>query len=899
MTSPCEPVSSAQMFPHVLRSIFFLILCWKQVSTSTQPTIHKELSPKELVDLFSVHSHTDVPKYQVVKVRLKRYVEPLALPASHYGPRRREPEKLLYYAQILGQNLEMNLKTNKALVARSLNVVRKTRGGSEAPISWRRANCHYIGVNGSVVAAFSECDFNGGISGVILLPEEALQVKPVPSRLRHLVPDEDTSGAETPGPERQALIETEDVPHILYTAPPPPLREPQKSEKIVDNRLFSEMTWLRDERFRHSPSNPKARSQRTTVRTRSRSLHPTVWPQRYPHPDRRKQSSNSNRRRTTTSGSRKTNTRLGSGFGSSSGTRPAKPYNDRERQGGVHGTRGERRAKFLELAVFLDEKAYLSFLHFLGSEQRLMDFVLSYLNQVQAIYVQPSLREKVYISLVHLELQETQPADLPHYNGNRDLLLSSFCKYQANRNLAEESRWDAALYLSGLNFFSIEDGRRNVVTMGLAPVGGVCHRDHNCVITEIGTTSERGKPYASAGWTSAYVAAHEIGHNLGMLHDGWPQNDCPSNGFIMSPSRGTKGETTWSPCSALVVHKMGDRTCLSNRPDGVTGLPDTEDPETLPGQEWDAHDQCKIFLRDHDAELYNASLINHVCEQVICKTRNRQGYYKAGPALDGTYCGDHNWCLHGQCTPAWSGSLKMVLGGWGPWRRDSCHSGCLDNARGFSRDRRRCDRPKPRNTAVTCSGDALRTRLCDDSKICPRRENPVAYATRKCSEWKTLVRDISSKGAQVRHNPSRPWQACAIYCKITDGPWYTPRTELNDLGGSFFPDGSWCHNDGRRDFYCQNHVCQPEPSKTASSKGRSLWLLQDVDVEPRFQNARPLSSLRALPTPVYDAAFVYNEDTSQPVGVVQATRVDVSLDESEDQEYADKDYVTLPPDKPR
>ncbi|KAH6941093.1 hypothetical protein HPB50_013291 [Hyalomma asiaticum] len=503
--------------------------------------------------------------------------------------------------------------------------------------------------------------------------------------------------------------------------------------------------------------------------------------------------------------------------------------------------------------------------------------------------------------------------------------------------------------------------------MGLAPVGGVCHRDHNCVITEIGTTSEAGKPYASAGWTSAYVAAHEIGHNLGMLHDGWPHNDCPSNGFIMSPSRGTKGETTWSPCSAMVVHKMGDKTCLSNRPDGVTGLPDLEDPHNLPGQEWDAHDQCRIFLRDHDAQLYNTSLISNVCEQVICKTHNRQGYYKAGPALDGTYCGDHNLCLHGQCTPARTGFMKAVAGGWGPWRRDSCHSGCLDNAKGFSRDRRRCDRPKPRNTAATCQGDSVRTRLCDDSKlprrlgerptgleetrisrmepavlgqsrsirekrakwapndddevqttavsfeglasaalalsplaplICQRRENPASYATRKCAEWKSLVRDLSSKGAQVRHNPARPWQACAIYCKVTNGPWYTPRTELNDLGGSFFPDGTWCHNDGHRDFYCQNHVCQPEPPKASSSKGRALWLLQDVDVEPRLQNARPLASLRAPPSPVYDAAFIYEEDSSRPVGVVQTTSAGAGSDDAEDQEYVDKDYVTLP-DRPR
>ncbi|XP_077550144.1 uncharacterized protein LOC144163187 [Haemaphysalis longicornis] len=869
----------------VTESVFVLVLFW-HLGSSSNSQIHKQLSHKELVDMFDVHSHTEVPKYEVVKVRLKRYLEPSAAWKSMHRRDVQPPENLLYYARILGRNFEMNLKRNQALVTRNLSIVRKMPGGRDVAITLRRSNCHYLGVNGSVVAAFSECDLDGGISGVILLPEEALQVKPVPSRLRHLVPDHD-SGRELP---RHALVETEDIPHVLYAAPPP---KHKATARLVDNRVFSERPfdpWQNDRR-RSSSSSPKRRSQRPPLRFGHPNITPTRWPQRYLHPDRRKQGSSSSgsRRRTTSVGSRKPST------SPRTETRPADSPGERQGDAPVYasGSGSGRRVKFLELAVFVDEKAYLSFLRFLGDERRLMDFILGYLNQVQAIYVQPSLREKIYISLVHLELQVKQPEDLPHFGGNRDMLLSSFCKYQAKRNPADDPTWDAALYLSGLNFFALENGRRNVVTMGLAPVGGVCHRDHNCVITEIGTTSDTGKPYASAGWTSAYVAAHEIGHNLGMLHDGWPHNDCPSNGFIMSPSRGTKGETTWSSCSAHVIHKMGDKTCLSNRPDGVTGLPDLESLQNLPGQEWDAHDQCKIFLRDHDAELYNTSLISNVCEQVICKTRNRQGYYKAGPALDGTFCGDYNWCLHGQCTRAREGSLPVVSGGWGPWRRDACHSGCLDNARGFSRDRRRCDRPRPRNTARTCRGDALRTKLCDDSKICKRRENPVLYASRKCAEWKTLVRDLSSKGAQVRHNPSRPWQACAVYCKINNGPWYTPRTELNDLGGSFFPDGSWCHNDGRRDFYCQNHVCQPEPSVAESSKGRSLWL-QDVDVEPRLGNARPLASLRASPSPVYEAAFIYEGDASGPVGIVQTTHEGAGFDDVDDHEYADKDYVTLP-----
>lgn len=48
--------------------------------------------------------------------------------------------------------------------------------------------------------------------------------------------------------------------------------------------------------------------------------------------------------------------------------------------------------------------------------------------------------------------------------------------------------------------------------MGLAPVGGVCLPAHACVVSEFGTTDVLGRPYPSAGFTSVYILAHEIGH---------------------------------------------------------------------------------------------------------------------------------------------------------------------------------------------------------------------------------------------------------------------------------------------------------------------------------------------------------------------------------------------------
>lgn len=63
-----------------------------------------------------------------------------------------------------------------------------------------------------------------------------------------------------------------------------------------------------------------------------------------------------------------------------------------------------------------------------------------------------------------------------------------------------------------LDFYAIENGQKSGVTMGLATVGGVCIDQYQCIIAEFGTTNVFGKPYPSAGFTSIFILAHEIGH---------------------------------------------------------------------------------------------------------------------------------------------------------------------------------------------------------------------------------------------------------------------------------------------------------------------------------------------------------------------------------------------------
>lgn len=141
--------------------------------------------------------------------------------------------------------------------------------------------------------------------------------------------------------------------------------------------------------------------------------------------------------------------------------------------------------------------------------------LLAYVNGVQAVYHHPSLGITIDISLVRLEIMQKQPHDLPHHDGERGKLLDSFCTYSMKKNPPDEfhpNHWDMGLYVSGLDFYVMEAGQKNSATMGLAVVGGLCIDQYSCVIAELGVTNQFGKPFPSAGFTSVYIAAHELGH---------------------------------------------------------------------------------------------------------------------------------------------------------------------------------------------------------------------------------------------------------------------------------------------------------------------------------------------------------------------------------------------------
>lgn len=176
--------------------------------------------------------------------------------------------------------------------------------------------------------------------------------------------------------------------------------------------------------------------------------------------------------------------------------------------------RSTKRNLTIEMAVFVDEVAYNSIFSFLDEDdEKMSNIILAYVNGIQAVFHYPSLGVSIDISLVRVEIMEKQPSDLPNRGGEAISLLNTFYNYATSRNPLNDDNphhWDIALYITGLNLYTKLNNKVNYGTMGMGYVGAICKKA-SCAIVEFGTNLTTKSPLSN-GFTSIYIAAHEIGH---------------------------------------------------------------------------------------------------------------------------------------------------------------------------------------------------------------------------------------------------------------------------------------------------------------------------------------------------------------------------------------------------
>ncbi|KAI8420420.1 hypothetical protein MSG28_008914 [Choristoneura fumiferana] len=472
-------------------------------------------------------------------------------------------------------------------------------------------------------------------------------------------------------------------------------------------------------------------------------------------------------------------------------------------------------AVFVETAVFIDRDLYKHMtVNFpKDTERELVRFVLAMINAVQLLYHDPSLGRPVNYILKRLEILHEDPSNLkrPH---DIDRFLSNFCTWQRLENPQGDTdplHWDHALILTGLDLYVVsKNGKVSSQVVGLAPVAGMCTVTSSCTVNE-------GRHFESV-----YVVAHEIGHNLGMRHDGpLADNGCDPSAYIMSPTLGS-GKITWSQCSKNYLQKFLDTVqsrCLLDHGNSAGQL-DHSAEGILPGERFDADQQCMLKY-GRGSRHSGAQSLEDICRDLHCQ---RERYtWTSHPALEGTKCGEDMYCRGGECVER-AGSTPR-RGAWMRWSGWSdCASACLLDdthapaATGVAVATRRCQRPRNDNGNNFCSGHDKKYQSCQ-AQQCHNvpRMTVREFADQICRRAREVDPDLIGTGLQ-RIDSDDVSSACAVWCD-TRGGGYKSR-------GWSLPDGTACSTN--HPMFCISGVCQ---KFSCSSNADTEFSLRPGDCE--------------------------------------------------------------------
>lgn len=175
--------------------------------------------------------------------------------------------------------------------------------------------------------------------------------------------------------------------------------------------------------------------------------------------------------------------------------------------------------KWIETVVAVDD----SVIRFHGDDT-VKRYILTLLNIVSAIYGDPTLGAKLKFVILRLIFFQGNDAFNPIDEDDSKQSLENVNKWNEMfwNSLPDTERHDIAIWLTRLDIGG---------PSGYAPVDGICDPARSCSLNR------------DEGLSSAFIIAHELGHILGLSHDGdqGAGNGCreeASYGSVMAPMVG-------------------------------------------------------------------------------------------------------------------------------------------------------------------------------------------------------------------------------------------------------------------------------------------------------------------------------------------------------------------------
>ncbi|XP_064597481.1 mucin-2-like isoform X2 [Liolophura sinensis] len=242
-------------------------------------------------------------------------------------------------------------------------------------------------------------------------------------------------------------------------------------------------------------------------------------------------------------------------------------------------------------------------------------------------------------------ISTNNPDDASRPLVDADQALTSFTTWVQGRTDLPQS--DHVMLFTAFDLFY----QGSTANAGLAFVGAICGQASTSI-------SENRFDF-----NGATVAAHELGHSLGAVHDG-DNNACQAtDSFIMAPSSGLSTDATaqnpwyFSPCSVSDFRKQIDsldndaNNCLLVESPSLDPTALTPHLQVPPGQQYSIDTQCAYYLGTGSTfcrSFYNETSYPEICGGLFCSIPGTNGCRKTVPAR-GTSCGPNKWCDSGAC----------------------------------------------------------------------------------------------------------------------------------------------------------------------------------------------------------------------------------------------------------